>query len=345
MFLKHKSMNLFRYVSLAILVASVSACTGGETSNNGNSSSSGADSDLSGKITIDGSSTVLLISEAMAEEFQAENKGVQVTVGKSGTGGGFKKFCAGQTEISDASRPIKKKEIDLCAQNNVEYIEVPVAFDALSVVVNKENDWAQCMKVDELKTIWEKGAQGKINKWNQVNPKFPDAPLTLLGPGTDSGTFDYFNEAITDEEGSRGDFATSEDDNTIVRGVAGDKNAMGYFGYAYYEENKGTLKAVEIDGGDGCVAPSDTTVLDGTYAPLARPLFIYISKKAIERPEVKAFVEYYMDAENKELVGDVGYFPLPDEVYTKALARVQEGKTGTVFPEGKTVGVKLTDVL
>lgn len=344
MFLKHKSMNLFRYVSLAILVASVSACAGSETTGDG-PTSTGSDGALSGKITIDGSSTVLLISEAMAEEFQAANKDVKITVGKSGTGGGFKKFCAGETEISDASRPIKQKEIDLCAKGGVEYVEVPVAYDALSVVVNKDNDWAECMTVDELKTGWEKAAQGKISKWNQVNPKFPDAPLTLYGPGTDSGTFDYFNEAITGDDGSRGDFATSEDDNTIVRGVAGDKNAMGYFGYAYYEENKDTLKAVQIDGGDGCVAPSDATVLDGTYAPLARPLFIYVSKAAMDRPEVKSFVEFYLDPSNKELVADVGYFPMPDDIYGKALARAQEGKTGTIFPDGKTVGVKLSDVL
>jgi len=336
----NKSMNLLRYVSLAILVASVSACTGSETPSD---SSSGTD--ISGKITVDGSSTVLLISEAMAEEFQAVNKDVKITVGKSGTGGGFKKFCTGEIEISDASRPIKQKEIDLCAENSVDYVEVPVAFDALSVVVSKDNDWAACMTVDELKTGWEKAAQGKVSKWNQINPKYPDAPLTLLGPGTDSGTFDYFNEAITGDDGSRGDFATSEDDNTIVRGVAGDKNAMGYFGYAYYEENKDTLKAVDIDGGDGCVAPSDATVLDGTYSPLARPLFIYVSKTAMDRPEVKAFIEFYMDASNKELVADVGYFPLPDDIYSKALARVQEGKTGTAFPGGKTVGVKLNDVL
>lgn len=344
MFLKHKSMNLFRYVSLAILVASVSACSGGDASSDSSSDSGDKAADLSGKITIDGSSTVLLISEAMAEEFQAENSGVQITVGKSGTGGGFKKFCAGQTEISDASRPIKTEEQDLCAQNNVEFVELPVAYDALSVVVNQENDWAECMKVDELKTIWEKGAQGKISKWNQVNPEYPDAPLTLYGPGTDSGTFDYFNEAITDEE-SRGDFATSEDDNTIVRGVSGDKNAMGYFGYAYYEENKDKLKAVEIDDGNGCVAPSDETVLDGTYSPLARPLFIYVSKSALEKPHVKAFTEYYMDPANKELVDEVGYFPMPEDIYTKAQARLEEAKTGTMFPDGKTVGVKLADVL
>lgn len=248
MFLKHKSMNLLRYVSLAVLVASVSACAGGETTSDG-PSSTGTDANLSGKITIDGSSTVLPIAEAMAEEFQAANSDVKITVGKSGTGGGFKKFCAGETEISNASRPIKQKEIDLCAEKNIEYIEIPVAYDALSVVVNKDNDWAECMTVDELKTAWAKGAQGKISKWNQVNSEYPDAPLTLYGPGTDSGTFDYFNEAITDEEGSRGDFATSEDDNTIVRGVAGDKNAMGYFGYSYYEENKDSLRAVQIDGG------------------------------------------------------------------------------------------------
>ncbi|ABW33278.1 phosphate ABC transporter substrate-binding protein PstS family protein [Acaryochloris marina] len=300
---------------------------------------------LKGSIAIDGSSSVFPISEVIAEEFQSVNKDVKITVGISGTGGGFKKFCSGETEISDASRPIKQREIALCAKNNIEYIELPVAYDVLSVVVHKDNDWADCMTTNELKTAWSKSAQGNISKWNQVNPNYPDVPLTLYGPGTDSGTFDYFNEAITGEEGSRGDFATSEDNNTIVRGVSGDKNAMGYLGYVYYEENKDSLKAVQIDDGDGCIAPSDETISKGTYSPLARPMFIYVSKVAIDRPEVKSFIEFYLNPKNRQLVANVGYIPLSDEIYAKALARFQEGKTGTVFPNGKTNNVELTDVL
>jgi phosphate transport system substrate-binding protein len=352
MFMQHKSMNLVRYVSLAILVASLSACASGEqpTSSPGSSTDKPA-ANLEGKIAIDGSSTVFPITEAMAEEFQKANSKVQVTVGVSGTGGGFKKFCAGETDISNASRPIKEEEAKACKNKNIEFIELPIAFDALSVVAHPENTWAECMKVEELKKIWEPGAQGKITKWKQINPAYPDEALALYGPGTDSGTFDYFTDAIVGEEGkSRGDFTASEDDNTLVQGVEGNKYALGYFGYAYYEENKEKLKAVAIDDGDpsngeGCVQPSSETVLDSTYQPLARPIFIYVSKTALQRPEVKGFVEFYLAPDNHQFVKEVGYFPLTDAIYTKALARVTEGKTGSAFPGGSTVGVKLEEVL
>lgn len=351
MFLKRKSMNLFRYVSLAILVASVSACAGGEqTTSPGNGTDSSA-TNLEGKVAIDGSSTVFPITEAMAEEFQKANPKVRVTVGVSGTGGGFKKFCAGETDISNASRPIKDTEAEACASANIEYIELPVAFDAVSVVVHPENTWAECMTVDELKTMWEPEAQGKITTWKQVNSAFPDEEIALYGPGTDSGTFDYFTDAVKGEEGkSRGDFTASEDDNTLVQGVEGNKYAIGYFGYAYYEENKDKLKAVGIDDGDpsngeGCVKPSSETVLDSTYQPLARPIFVYVRKEALERPEVKAFVDFYLAEENRQYVEEVGYFPLTEEIYSKAQTRIADGKTGSVFPGGSTVGVKLDEVL
>jgi phosphate transport system substrate-binding protein len=287
----------------------------------------------------------------MAEEFQKANSGVKVTVGVSGTGGGFKKFCAGETDISNASRPIKETEMKLCAEKNIEFIELPVAFDALSVVVSPQNDWAQCLTVEDLKKMWEPAAQGQIKTWKQVNDKFPDVPLVLYGPGTDSGTFDYFTDAINGEEGaSRGDFTASEDDNVLVQGVSGDKNALGYFGYAYYEENKESVKSVTIDDGDpqngeGCVGPSTATVLDGTYQPLARPIFIYVKKSTLERPELKAFVEFYMNLANKSFVSETGYVALPDDLYGKVNTRLSEGKTGSIFPGGSTVGVKLSEVL
>jgi len=309
-------------------------------------------SNVSGSIAVDGSSTVFPVTEAVAEEFQKANPNVRVTVGVSGTGGGFKKFCAGETDISDASRPIKEEEAQLCQKNGIEFVELPVAFDGLSVVVNPENNFAECLTVEELKKIWEPAAQGKVKNWNQVRSEFPNQPLNLYGAGTDSGTFDYFTDAIAGKEGaSRGDYTASEDDNVIVQGVSSDKNALGYFGLAYLEENQGKLKAVAVDDGDpsngeGCVQPSEATVIDGTYQPLARPIFIYVNKaKAEQRPELQAFVNFYQQQENKGLVSEVGYVPLPDAVYPKAQARFEEGKVGSVFKGGSTVGVKLEEVL
>ncbi len=295
---------------------------------------------LSGSIAIDGSSTVFPITEAVAEEFRKVQSGVQVTVGIAGTGGGFTRFCNGETVISDASRPISAKEIDACAAKSIAYIELPVAYDGLAVVVNPQNTWASCLTVAELKKIWEPSAQGVVTNWNQVRAGFPDAPLKLYGAGTDSGTFDYFTEVINGKaKDSRGDYTASEDDNTLVQGVAGDKNALGYFGLAYYEENKGKLKDVQIDGGKGCVTPTQATVEGGTYAPLSRPLFIYVRKDAAEKPEVKAFVDFYLKNAAK-LSADVGYVKFPDKFYTLVTSRWTSGKVGTMYanaPAGSTL--------
>jgi phosphate transport system substrate-binding protein len=297
-------------------------------------------------VQIDGSSTVFPITEAVAEEFQKAKKGkIKVTVGISGTGGGFKKFCRGETDVCDASRPILKEEMETCKKAGIQYIELPIAYDALTVMVNPKNDWIASLTVADLKKIWEPGAQGKVTHWNQVRPSWPNAPLKLFGPGADSGTFDYFTEAIVGKaKASRGDFTASEDDNVLVQGVANDKNALGYFGFAYYIENQKKLKAVAIDGGNGPVLPSPKTVEDGTYQPLSRPIFIYISKKAAEKPEVKDFVEFYMqNAAN--LVKQVKYVALPASAYTLGLEHFQKGKLGTVFDGEAQVGVKIEDLL
>ncbi len=297
-------------------------------------------------IQIDGSSTVFPVTEAVAEEFQKSKKGkVKVTVGISGTGGGFKKFCRGEIDISDASRPILKQEIEACKGSGVEFFELPVAYDALTVIVNPKNDWATSMTVAELKKIWEPAAQGKVTNWNQVRPKWPDAPLKLFGAGADSGTFDYFTEAIVGKaKSSRGDFTASEDDNVLVQGVANDRNALGFFGFAYYIENQKKLKAVAIDGGKGPVAPSAKSVEDGTYQPLSRPIFIYVSKKALAKPEVKEFVEFYLK-NAPALVKEVKYVALPAKAYTLGLEHLQKGKIGTVFGGEAEVGVKIDDLL
>jgi phosphate transport system substrate-binding protein len=299
-------------------------------------------------VKIDGSSTVYPITEAVAEEFQKAKKGsVKVTVGISGTGGGFKKFCRGETDISDASRPILKKEIDICKEKGIEYIELPVAYDGLAVMVNPKNTWIKSLTVADLKKMWEPAAQGNIKKWNQVRPEWPDAPLKLFGPGADSGTFDYFTEAIMGKsKSSRGDFTASEDDNVLVQGISGDKNALGYFGLAYYEENKDKSKLVPIINPKTGqpVFPSEKTVMDGTYQPLSRPIFIYVSKKAVEKPEIKEFVDYYIKNAAK-LVKQVKYVPLPAKAYKLAEERFVKRKTGTMFGGEAEVGVKIEDLL
>lgn len=295
-------------------------------------------------VKIDGSSTVYPVTEAVAEEFQKAKKGtIKVTVGISGTGGGFKKFCRGETDISDASRPILKKEMELCKKNGVEYIELPVAYDGLAVMVNPKNTWIKSMTVAELKKIWEPAAQGKITRWNQVNPAWPDRKLSLYGAGADSGTFDYFTEAIVGKaKSSRGDYTGSEDDNVLVQGIASDVNALGYFGLAYYEENKDKLKLVAIDNGKGPVLPSEKTVKDGTYTPLSRPIFIYVNAKSADRPEVKEFVEFYMK-NGAKLVRQVKYIPLPDAIYKKGLERFHKKEKGTVFSGEAKVGTTIED--
>ncbi|MFW6264127.1 MAG: PstS family phosphate ABC transporter substrate-binding protein [Cyanobacteriota bacterium] len=335
---------------LTALSFGLGACDNGEQATTGQVDSVGANGNLGGSVAIDGSSTVFPITEAVAEEFQGKHPDVRVTVGLSGTGGGFKKFCSGETAISNASRPIKESEIEACEKAGIEYIELPVAYDAISVVVNPNNDWAECLTVEELETLWRPEAQGSISNWNQIRPEFPNQPITLYGPGTDSGTFDYFTDAIVGEEGaSRGDFTASEDDNVVVQGVANDPNAIGYFGLAYYEENQDKLKAVTIDDGDptngeGCVQPGVATVEDGTYQPLSRPIFIYVSKEASERPEVREFVDFYL-TEGPSLVQEVGYVSLGEDIYNLARNRFETQKTGSIFDGGSTVGVKLNEVL
>lgn len=303
---------------LILILAVAFAFTIGCNSSNQNTESK---AEASGTINIDGSSTVYPITEAIAEEFRSVEPKVRVTIGISGTGGGFKKFARGETVISDASRPIKSSETEACKANNIAYIELTVAYDGLAVVVNPENDWAQSLSKEELKKIWEPEAQESIIKWNQVNPQFPDEEFSLLGPGTASGTFDYFTEAIVGKSGSsRGDYMPSEDDHVLVQGVAGDKYALGFFGLAYFQENAEKLRLVAVDGGNGPVLPSIETVKNGTYTPLSRPIFIYVSNEGAKRPEVVRFVEYYLQ-EAAGLVTDVGYIPLPENEYNTQLEK------------------------
>jgi phosphate transport system substrate-binding protein len=296
-------------------------------------------------IKLDGSSTVYPISEAVAEEFQKKT-GVKVTVGESGTGGGFKKFCRGETDISDASRPILQKEIDACKEAGVQYIELPIAYDALTVVVNSKNDWIKSISVDDLKKIWAPGSS--IKNWKQLNAAYPDKALALYGPGTASGTFDYFTEAINGKaKSSRSDYTPSEDDNVLVTGVSGNQGGMAYFGYAYYVENKDKLTALSIVAKPGApaVAPSPETVKDGSYQPLARPLFIYVNATAAAfKPEVKAFVNFYLQ-NAPTLVKEVKYVPLPDDDYAAVTAHFKSMKPGTGFAGKNEVGIKIKDLI
>ena len=302
-------------------------------------------------IRVDGSSTVYPISEAVAEEFQKENRDLRVTVGVSGTGGGFQKFCRGESDISNASRPIKPIEIEACKQAGIEFIELPVAYDGIAVVVNPQNTWAASMTVNELKELWAPQAQGRIMRWNQVRSSWPDREIHLYGAGVDSGTYDYFTEAVVGKEGaSRGDFTSSEDDNVLVQGIANDELALGFMGIAYVEQNKSRLKLVAVDdgnggNGEGPVAASVDAVRDGTYQPLSRPLFIYVSRKAADRPEVQRFVDAHFTA-GRELVSEVGYVQLTDPIYQLAQKYFADRKVGTAFGEGGSqVGVSLEELL
>ena len=297
-------------------------------------------------VRIDGSSTVFPITEAVAEEFQLSRGGrVRVTVGISGTGGGFKKFCRGETDVQDASRPISQEEMESCRKTGVQYYELPVAYDALTIVASPQAKWIDSISAAELKKIWDPSAQGRITKWNQVRSSWPDAPLKLFGPGSDSGTFDYFTEAVVGKaKASRGDYTASEDDNTLVQGVSRDKHALGYFGYAYYDANRDKLKAVAVDAGKGPVLPSRETVENGTYQPLSRPVFIYVNSKSAVKPEVRTFVEFYL-TQGSELVDQVKYVPLPETAYRAALANFKNGKLGTAFHGTSTVGSTVEDLL
>ncbi len=296
-------------------------------------------------VKIDGSSTVFPITEAVAEDFQIAKRGaVRVTVGISGTGGGFKKFCRNEIDIVNASRPITQLEMEACKEAGVQYIEMPIAFDALTVVINPKNTWSKTITVDELKKIWEPGAQGKVTNWNQINPAWPDKKIKLYGPGADSGTFEYFTEAIVGKaKSSRGDFTASEDDNVLVQGVASDIYALGFFGFAYYIENSKKISAVAIDNGNSGVQPSAATVENNSYKPLSRPIFIYVNAKSADKPEIAEFVNFYMQHAT-ELVKEVKYFPLSKEVYNLNIEHLNKKKLGTVF-KGTGTNIKLEDVL
>lgn len=298
--------SLKHFLNIAVIAVLMTSC---------NQKSGSSEGQLNGEVKIDGSSTVYPITEAIAEEYRTEQPNVRVTVGVSGTGGGFGKFSRNEIAINNASRPIKDSEIEEAEKNNVGYIELSVAYDGLAVVVSKENDWAASLTVEELKKIWEPAAQGKLTHWNQIRPEWPNVPLNLYGPGIASGTYDYFTEVIVGESGSsRGDYTASEDDNVLVQGVSGDKNALGFFGLAYFEENQEKLKLVGVDDGSGAVLPSYETVKDGSYTPLSRPVFIYVNSEATKTEAVVDFVEFYLETAG-ELVQDVGYIALPEADY------------------------------
>ncbi len=316
---------------------------GAEGEGEGGEASASAD----GIIKVDGSSTVYPISEAMAEEFQ-KNSEARVTIGVSGTGGGFQKFCNKETLLTGASRPVKPSEVEKCKKNGVEFVEIPVAYDGITVVIHPENDWAETMTIAELNKIWGPEAQGKINKWSQVRDGWPDEKIELFAPGTASGTFDYFTHAVNGkEQASRGDFSPSEDDNVIVTGVSRSKNALGFFGFAYFDENRDSLKAVEIKADEDAeaVAPSMETIANGTYQPLSRPMFIYVQKDALEdNKHLQQFVDFYL-SDGKPLVKEVGYIPLPDKAYELAQKRVDARTTGSVFEGGSKIGVTVEELL
>jgi phosphate transport system substrate-binding protein len=309
-------------MSLAAVAVGVGGLAAAGCGDDDGGGGGGGGEELSGTITIDGSSTVAPLSEAAAELFQQENPGVRITVGTSGTGGGFEKFCRGETDISDASRPIKEEEIQACEDNGIAWEELAVANDGLTVAINPENDWATCLTVEEVRKMWDLGSD--VNNWSQVRDGFPDVPLTLYGPGTDSGTFDYFTEAINGEEGRiRRDYNNiGEDDNAAVTGVAGERGASGFIPLSFVEENLDKVKPAEIDDGNGCVAPSRETVQNGTYTPLGRQLFVYPSDKALARPEVDAFLRFYIER-NDEIAERALFIPLNDEQRRQALEKVE----------------------
>jgi phosphate transport system substrate-binding protein len=328
-----------RTASVVVIAVFAVACGRGATTET-------ASNELSGMIRVDGSSTVFPISEAVAEEFKKANPKVDVSVGISGTGGGFQKFCRGETDISDASRPIRSTEMETCQKAGIEFIELPIAYDGLAITVNPKNSWATAMTTAELKTLWEPAAQDKVEKWSQVRKGWPDRDIHLFGAGVDSGTFDYFTEAINGKEkASRGDFTQSEDDNVLVQGVGGDELALGFIPLAYVEQNKERLKAVPVDdgkaeNGNGPIGPSAETVRNGTYQPLSRPLFIYVARKAADRPEVQKFVESYFA--QPELMREVGYVELTPQIYDLAKTHFTQKKLGTAFGKGGSqVGMTL----
>lgn len=337
--------RFLRYIVVILTLVVATAC--GRGNQNPEQAASGGQASA---INLDGSSTVFPISEAIAEEFQKTNPNVRVTVGISGTGGGFQKFCRGETDISDASRPITATEIEACKKAGIEYIELPVAYDGLAVVVNPKNTWAASITVEELQKLWQPEAQGKVSRWNQVRPSWPNREIHLFGAGVDSGTYDYFTEAIVGKQhSSRGDFTSSEDDNVLVQGIGGDELGLGFIPLAYVEQNKTVVKIVPVDdgkkeNGDGPIVPSPETVRNGTYQPLSRPLFIYVARKAADRPEVQQFVESYF--KSAPLMREVGYVELTPQIYELAAKHFAERKLGTAFGSGGSqVGVTLEELL
>ena len=340
---KRMAYRCSRYVCAVLFAALTAACGGTLADGDG----AAGEPTL---IRIDGSSTVFPISEAMAEEFQRANQGLRVTVGVSGTGGGFQKFCAGETDINNASRPITATEMAACSQARIEFIELPIAYDGLAVVVNPKNTWAASITAGELKTLWSPAAQGRVTRWNHVRTSWPDREIRLFGAGVDSGTYDYFTEAIVGTQGaSRGDFTSSEDDNVLVQGISSDELAIGFVPLAYAEQNAGRLKIVPVDdgkadNGNGPIAPSVETVRDGTYQPLSRPLFIYVAKTSAERPEVQRFVDSYFTS--SDLIREVGYVELTPQIYELARTHLAERKVGTAFGNGESqVGMTLEMLL
>jgi len=334
-----------RHIAFVVVLALTLAACGGGSSSSGTASSGGT-----ALVTLDGSSTVFPISEAVAEEFQKDVKNVNVTVGISGTGGGFQKFCRGEIDIADASRPISASEVAACGKAGIEYVELPVAYDGIAIAVNPKADWADKITVAELKKLWAPEAQGQVKKWNQVRASWPDREIHLFGAGVDSGTYDYFTEAVNGKaKASRGDFTSSEDDNVLVQGISNDELALGFLPFAYYEENASRLKLVPVDdekadNGAGAILASPDTIKTGTYQPLSRPVFIYVSKKAAERPEVQQFVDFYL--KNAEaLVREVNYVGLGAEIYGMVTDRFAKRHTGSVFSGQNTVGVTIDQLL
>lgn len=322
-------------LAVAVGMLVLASCTTSQTSTSIQSAptaTSGSASEIVPTIKIDGSSTVFPITEAIAKQYQANpNTKAQVSVNISGTSGGFEKFCAGQTDISNASRPISTKEMEACKNNNIQYVEIPIAFDALSVVVNPQNDWAKDITVEELKKMWEPAAEGKITRWNQVRASWPDRPLILFGAGEKSGTFDYFTEATVGKaKASRKDYIGSEDDEILADGISKDPNALGYFGYAYYKEHKSKLKLLGVDNGKGAVEPSPEAVHQNKYKPLARPLFIYVNPYTAQKHHVYEFVNFYLK-KAPQVSDSVGYVSLPQEIYQIGVVHLNKGKVGTVF--------------
>ncbi len=354
--MKHKSIG----VLAGVLFLGLTACGGGEAETSASSSSSPstisptatpaeiAEQEAKNTVLADGSSVVFPLSDAMAQSFMSKNPGTRVIVGISHSGGGFKRFCIGDTDLVNASRPITEAEMQLCKKNGVQYVEVPIAYDGIVVVANRYNDWAECLTLEELGKIWSAESQGKFAEWKQVREEFPDTPLKLYGPDTESGTYDYFTAAVTGTQGkSRTDFGASEHDAVIAQGIDAEWGSLGFVSFNYYNKKKDALKLVKVDNGSGeCVEPNPTTIGNGTYSPLARPLFVYVNKNSLkEIGPVRDFVNYQIDASNKEKLTEAGYVPIPESILAEFRDRIEKGDTGSIFDGGSAVGVKLAEKL